>query len=170
MVYLSLLSYYCCCCCCCFCSCFLGYFNTLIFRYASLNTVLLKLPTFYSYDFGRGIFDALFGVKFDKTFPRVVRDATTTCGQGLYPANDHAGAVGQNEQDLWGDGADFLVIMSDECNLQCQKKPQQAYKKSSYSKASTKKSGNSAPDNKPSTPQAKYISVPLTGWLQLTLN
>ena len=115
------------------------------------------------YDFGRAIFDALFGVKFDKSFGRVVRDATSSCGQGLYPANDHAGAVGESEQALWGDGADFLVILSDQCNIQCQQDPKTPYKQSWFSRSSRKKPANSSPKTESSSHMEKYITAPLAG-------
>eukprot|EP00048_Salpingoeca_helianthica_P015064 m.224861 g.224861 ORF g.224861 m.224861 type:complete len:794 (-) comp16565_c0_seq1:1010-3391(-) len=41
------------------------------------------------YDKARAIFDFLFGVKFHKTFPRVVRDASDSCGKARAPNVSH---------------------------------------------------------------------------------
>ena len=121
------------------------------------------------YDLGRAIFDVLFGIKFHKTFGREVRDASTSCGDGLFPATDHMGGVGRTEQAQWGQGIDVLIIMSDQCDLNCQANPTQQYSKDSYAKgADASKPGAGKSTAASSVKKDKYVVAPLKGMSNIT--
>jgi len=114
------------------------------------------------YDLGRAIFDVLFGIKFHKTFGREVRGTSSSCGDGLFPAIDHMGGVGKTEQALWGQGIDVLIIMSDQCDLNCQANPTQQYSKDSFAKgADASKPGGSKDSS--TAKKDKYVTAPLKG-------
>ena len=128
--------------------------------------VLLRLPAnFQRYDLGRAIFDVLFGIKFHKTFGREVRDASTSCGSGLFPATDHMGGVGRTEQAQWGQGIDVLIIMSDQCDLNCQANPTQQYSKDSYAKGADASKPGGGGQSTAASPvkKDKYIVAPMKG-------
>jgi hypothetical protein len=120
------------------------------------------------YDKARAIFDALFGVKFHKTFGRTIRDSSSTCGTGLFPSNDHKSAVGRGEQAVWADGIDVLLLMAEECDLKCQSDPQKEYKKDSFEKSAgnkpgTSSSGTGGAGSSSAKKQDNYIVAPVKG-------
>jgi hypothetical protein len=128
------------------------------FRCVWLSSLILSLPTTPTthrdrYNKARAIFDFLFGVRFHKTFARVIRDKSQTCGSGLFPSTQGS-SVPAALTSVWGSGADVNVIMADKCDLKCQDNPQQEFKKDSYSKDKKQK---------PTVPQDKFITVPLKG-------
>jgi hypothetical protein len=119
------------------------------------------------YEKGRAVFDFLFGVKFHKTFPRMIRDASTSCGTGIYPSTDHRGAIGAAEQQAWGSGVDILVMVAEQCDLACQNNPQKEYKKDSYAKkAEATSNGKKVSSSSGSGKSGNYITAPLKGSLQ----
>ena len=118
------------------------------------------------YEKGRAVFDFLFGVKFHKTFSRMIRDGSTSCGTGIYPSTDHRGAIGAAEQQAWGSGVDILVMVAEQCDLACQNNPQKEYKKDSYAKkAEATSNGKKASSSSGSGKSGNYITAPLKGFL-----
>lgn len=100
----------------------------------------------------------------------MIRDGSESCGQGLYPANQHNGGVGAAEEKVWGDGVDILVLMADQCDLKCQANPSQQYSKDTYSKSSSSgKKSSPPPPPPPKSSQKKFITAPLKGELVLVL-
>jgi len=135
--------------------------NTVTKLYADITRAWDFLKRVY--DKARAVFDFLFGVRFHKTFARNVRDVSQSCGSGLYPAS-YNGAVSAAESEKWGPGADILVIMAEQCDIQCQENPKQAYKEDPYAKK--KGTQTSSGSKKTSTSQVvskKYIVAPLQG-------
>lgn len=120
-----------------------------------------KELTTVRYDKARAIFDFLFGVKFHKTFPRVVRDASDSCGTGLYPAS-YGSAIGVETIDDWGSGVDVTPILADRCDIQCQSVPRQDFKQDPYAK---KKATGSSTSPSSTAKKDKYITAPLKGEL-----